>query len=81
MTSLNSTWTPLVAGLFVARFGTGLRYAEVTSMTRTSLSENHSSVLTTGCILLGQVILLIGVLTSHIVVMASRTYCPLMVPH
>jgi MFS family permease len=50
--NLNSTWTPLVAGLFVARFGTG-----------------WSSIATTTCILVGQIILLLGVLTSHIVLM------------
>lgn len=50
--NLNSTWTPLVAGLFVARFGTG-----------------WSSIITTGCILLGQLILFVGVMTGHIVIM------------
>jgi MFS family permease len=50
--NLNSTWTPLVAGFLVARFGTG-----------------WASVGATGCILLGQLILFVGVTTGHLVIM------------
>ncbi|EIW68617.1 hypothetical protein TREMEDRAFT_69096 [Tremella mesenterica DSM 1558] len=50
--NLNSTWTPLVAGIFVARFGTAL-----------------SSVATTGCVLVGQLILLLGVTIEHLNIM------------
>ncbi|ORX33514.1 major facilitator superfamily domain-containing protein [Kockovaella imperatae] len=51
--NLNSTWTPLVGGILVSRFGTA-----------------PSSIVTTGCVLLGQLILLLGVATSHLVLMS-----------
>jgi MFS family permease len=55
--NLNSTWTPLVAGLFVARFGTG-----------------WSSIATTGCILLGQIILFIGISTGQLFTMTAGLF-------
>ncbi|BEJ06583.1 hypothetical protein CcaverHIS641_0311050 [Cutaneotrichosporon cavernicola] len=50
---LNSTWTPLVAGILVARYGTAA-----------------SSLVTTGFILLGAVILYVGVYSGAIAIMA-----------
>ncbi|BEI83248.1 hypothetical protein CcaverHIS002_0311160 [Cutaneotrichosporon cavernicola] len=51
--NLNSTWTPLVAGILVARYGTAA-----------------SSLVTTGFILLGAVILYVGVYSGAIAIMA-----------
>ncbi|KLT39988.1 MFS general substrate transporter [Cutaneotrichosporon oleaginosum] len=51
--NLNSTWTPLVAGILVARYGTAA-----------------SSLITTGFILLGAVILYAGVASGAIAIMA-----------
>lgn len=55
--NLNSTWTPLVAGLFVARFGTG-----------------WSSIATTGCILIGQLILFLGITTGQLFIMTAGLF-------
>ncbi|GMK53678.1 hypothetical protein CspeluHIS016_0102640 [Cutaneotrichosporon spelunceum] len=51
--NLNSTWTPLVAGILVARYGTAA-----------------SSLVTTGFILLGAIILYAGVYSGAIAIMA-----------